>query len=99
LTGYEGDKVRALIFIEDFVRILLDLCANSENDIVNIGAGEEFTIPHFARMIYDFEGRMFDTDKYAGTRSRCLRVEKLSKIIPDISLMPPLVGAAHSLEH
>ncbi|MGA2229212.1 MAG: hypothetical protein ABSH41_32655, partial [Syntrophobacteraceae bacterium] len=51
LTGYEGDKVRELIFIEDFVRILLDLRANPENDIVNIGAGEEFTIRPFARLL------------------------------------------------
>ncbi|MGA2229176.1 MAG: hypothetical protein ABSH41_32475 [Syntrophobacteraceae bacterium] len=57
MTGYEGDKVRALIFIEDFVRILLDLCANSENDIVNIGAGEKFTIRHFARLLRRYKIR------------------------------------------
>ncbi|MGO9376543.1 MAG: hypothetical protein ACLQBD_31230 [Syntrophobacteraceae bacterium] len=54
--------------------------------------GEEFTIRHFTRMIYDFEGIRFDTDKYAGSGPKRPRVEKLSKIIPDISLRPPLLA-------
>ncbi len=98
----DGHQRREIIYIEDFVRILADLGANRENDIVNVGAGEEFTIRHFARMIcenvgYDFKDIGFDTGKYVGARSKCLRVEKLRKLIPDLSLTPLEVGLPETI--
>lgn len=98
----DGHQRRELIYIEDFVRILIDLSANCANDIVNIGAGEEFTIRHFAGMIcdcvgYDFDNVRFDTGKYVGARSKCLAVDKLKKLVPDLRLTPLEVGLPETI--
>ena len=54
-----------------------------EGQLVNIGAGEEFTIRHFARLIcdrigYPFEQITFDTSRYVGARSKCLSTARLT---------------------
>jgi GDP-L-fucose synthase len=98
----DGHQRRELIYIQDFVRILIELSAGCENEIVNVGAGQEFTIRHFARMIcdhvgYRFEDIRFDMDKYVGARSKCLGVEKLKKLIPGLSLTPLEIGIPETI--
>ncbi|MBI1883180.1 MAG: NAD-dependent epimerase/dehydratase family protein [Chlamydiae bacterium] len=83
----DGHQRRELVYVEDFVKIMLQLTL-PENGIINIGAGEEFTIRQFAQMIcektgYAFEKVQFDTSKYVGAQSKCLAVGKLKTLLPD----------------
>ena len=89
----DGYQKRELVYIGDFVRVMLELAAARENDLINIGAGEEHTIRQFAQMIcarvgYDFNAIQFDTSRYVGARSKCLAIDKLRKIIPKLKLTP-----------
>lgn len=97
---YKGDEVvlwgdgyqrRELVYVNDFVNILLQLIPVAENEIVNIGAGEEHTIREFAESIcrivnYDPALIKYDTSKYVGAKSKCLNVEKLRQRLPDYRL-------------
>ena len=79
------------MYVEDFVEILTRLSATSENDLINIGAGGEFTIRHFAELIckkvdYDFNKIQFDTSRYVGAKSKCLNTDKLKGLLPGLQL-------------
>ncbi len=80
----DGYQRRELVFIDDFVEIALSLTAKADNELINIGAGEEFTIRHFAQLIcdlvgYDFNKIQFDTNRYVGAKSKCLDISKLGQ--------------------
>jgi GDP-L-fucose synthase len=99
----DGYQRRELVFIDDFVKIMLQLAATCDNDIINIGAGQEFTIRHFAQLIcekvgYDFNAIQFDTSCYVGARSKCLVVKKLKKLMPDLALTPLDVGLTRTID-
>lgn len=87
----DGYQRRELVYVEDFVEIMISLSAASENDLINIGAGEEFTIRHFAELIckkvdYDFNKIQFDTSRYVGAKSKCLNTNKLRGLLPGLQL-------------
>lgn len=80
----DGYQRRELVFIDDFVEIAIALAAQVDNQLINIGAGEEFTIRHFAQLIcdlvgYDFNKIQFDTNRYVGAKSKCLDISKLGQ--------------------
>ena len=98
-----GLQSRELVFVDDFVRILLELAAVRNNDLINIGAGEEFTIRHFAQLIcdkvgYPFESIQFDVSRYVGARSKCLVVDKLKKTMAELKLKPLEAGLAQTID-
>ena len=83
----DGCQKREVVFVDDFVRILWLLCETCENDIFNIGAGEEFTIRAFAEHICDIVGYdpgeiRYDTTRYVGASSKCLNVDKVRAAVP-----------------
>ncbi len=89
----DGHQKRELVYVEDFVRIAIDLSGSRDNDIVNIGAGEEFTIRHFADLIcrkvgYDANRIVFDESKYVGAKSKCLDTSRLRSIAGDVRMTP-----------
>jgi GDP-L-fucose synthase len=91
------------MFLDDFVKIMLQLSADDKRDIVNIGAGEEFSIRQFAERIcnkvgYDFRAVQFDTARYVGARSKCLETRKLRTLIPDLTLTPLEAGLTQTIE-
>ena len=99
----DGYQRRELVFLDDFVNTVLRLTTVCNNDIVNIGAGEEFAIRDFAKRIcqkvgYDFNSIQFDTSRYVGAMSKCLQIGKLRKIIPDLTMTPLDVGLAKTIE-
>ncbi|BCL35884.1 NAD-dependent epimerase/dehydratase family protein [Nostoc sp. MS1] len=99
-NGYQS---RELVFVTDFVKIMLQLAATVDNELINIGAGEEFTIRHFAKLIceqvdYDFNLIQFDTGRYVGAKSKCLAINKLKQYIPDLTLTPLEVGLSKTIE-
>ncbi len=84
----DGYQRREIVFIDDFIRILLELTSKVDNDIINVGAGEDYSIREFASKIceivgYDFSSISFDTTKYVGAKSKCLNVHKLKTVLPD----------------
>lgn len=98
----DGYQSRELVYVEDFAQIAIQLAATVENDLINIGAGEEFTIRHFAQLIcqevgYDFSKIEFDTSRYVGAKSKCLGVEKLHQILPDLTLTDLPTGLAKTI--
>lgn len=85
----DGNQKRELVFVHDFIKAMLRLVDNAENDLVNIGAGAEYSIRHFAKIIcsktgYDFKLIKFDRSRYVGAKSKCLDIVKLKKYIPDL---------------
>jgi len=100
----DGHQKRELIYLDDFVAAMLRLADSShENDLVNIGAGEEHSIREFAQMICDYVGfdfgRIeFDTTKYVGAKSKCLDVAKRRRLLPDRKLTPLAEGLARTID-
>ncbi len=89
----DGRQKRELVPVEDFVRILWDLTVRCDDDIFNIGAGEEYSIRAFAEKIcaivgYPSEKIEYDTSRYVGATSKCLNVEKVKRVLPDYRLAP-----------
>ena len=99
----DGYQKRELVFVDDFVKILIELTQTCDNDIVNIGAGEEFTIRHFAQLIckqigYDFNRIQFDTTKYVGAKSKCLNTDKLKNLLPNLQLTSLEIGLNQTID-
>jgi GDP-L-fucose synthase len=99
----DGHQKRELVYIDDFVRVMLELAATRENDLINIGAGEEHSIRQFAQMIcarvgYDFNAIQFDTSRYVGARSKCLAIDKLRHIMPKLKLTPLEQGLNETID-
>jgi GDP-L-fucose synthase len=99
----DGFQKRELVFIDDFVQIMIHLASNCENDLINIGAGEEFSIRHFAQLIcakvgYDPQRIQYDTSRYVGAKSKCLDIRRLRQIIPDLAFTPLEAGLTRTID-
>jgi GDP-L-fucose synthase len=99
----DGYQSRELVFVDDFANIAIQLAESVDNDLINIGAGEEFTIRHFAKLIcdrvgYDYNQIQFDSSRYVGAKSKCLAVDKLKRYLPDIALTPLELGLTKTIE-
>ncbi|WP_103669966.1 NAD-dependent epimerase/dehydratase family protein [Pseudanabaena sp. BC1403] len=99
----DGNQCREIVFVDDFVNISIHLANNIDNQIINIGAGEEFSIKYFAKLIcenvgYDFDLIQFDTERYVGAKSKCLEVQKLRHYIPDLSLTSLELGLGKTID-
>lgn len=84
----DGHQKRELICIDDFVDAAVRLASSVENDVVNVGSGEEHSIREFAAAIcdlidYDPSLVRYDASKYVGARSKVLDVSKLARLLPD----------------
>ncbi|RJP25218.1 MAG: NAD-dependent epimerase/dehydratase family protein [Deltaproteobacteria bacterium] len=99
----DGHQRREIFYVEDFVRIALELVLRCENETVNIGAGREYSIREFARLIcervgYDPEALRYDTGRYVGARSKCLDTGKLHSVIPDVRLTSLDAGLGRTID-
>ena len=99
----DGHQNRELAYVEDFVSLALRLAGTCDNELINIGAGNELSIRHFARLIceqvgYDFNSIQFDTSRYVGARSKYLSIRKLRGLIPDLQFTPLETGLARTIE-
>ena len=84
----DGEQKRELIHVEDFVTAALRLSVDHDNELINVGAGSEHSIRHFARLIstaagYDFDRIQFDKSRYVGARSKLLETTRLQACLPD----------------
>lgn len=99
----DGGQRRELVYIEDFIRILTSLAASHQNDIVNVGAGQDYTIREFAAALcaetgYDPARIQYDTTQYVGARSKFLATAKLRGLMPGLRMTPLAEGMRATLE-
>jgi GDP-L-fucose synthase len=99
----DGYQRRELIHVSDFVSTLLNLTDTSCNDIINIGAGQDFSIKEFAHEIcihvgFDANKIQYDTSKYVGAKSKCLNIDKLKSKIPAFNPRPIQKGLKEVIE-
>lgn len=98
----DGHQRREIVFVDDFVRTLLRLVDKVDNDLVNIGAGEEHSIRAFASHIcrivgYPEERIGYDTSRYVGATTKCLKVAKVRRLLPEYSLVPLTDGLRNTI--
>ncbi|WP_415910910.1 NAD-dependent epimerase/dehydratase family protein [Oleiharenicola sp. Vm1] len=89
----DGRQRRELVHVGDFVEAAVALAGTVEGELVNVGAGEEFSIRHFAELIcsevgYDPARIRYDTTRYVGATSKCLEVTKLRQLLPGFQPRP-----------
>ena len=99
----DGTQKRELIYIDDFVKITYNLNEITENEIINLGTGDEHTIISFAKIIcnevgYDFHKINFDTSQFVGAKSKVLNISKLSKLIPNLSFTNLEIGIRETIK-
>lgn len=99
----DGNQKRELVSVGDFVKILWALTEKFDNQIFNIGAGEEHSIKHFAHSIceivgYPYGDIVFDTTKYVGALSKCLNTEKIKTSLPSYHLKPLDEGLKETIQ-
>jgi GDP-L-fucose synthase len=88
-----GEQRRELVYVDDFISALFSLVDTVDNDLVNIGAGEDYSIREFAGMICELTGVdpsaiRYDRDRYVGAASKKLDVAKLRTLLPGRSVIP-----------
>lgn len=82
----DGYQRRELVYVEDFVEILIKLNKVASNDIFNIGAGKDFSIRDFVEIVcekinFDMNLVKYDKNAYVGVKSKILNIEKISNLI------------------
>lgn len=82
----DGYQTRELVFIDDFVRVAVELSDRFDNELFNIGSGESHTIRQFAGMVcervgYPVENIQFDATRYVGAKAKTLVVDKLNAAV------------------
>jgi GDP-L-fucose synthase len=83
----DGQQKRELIYVSDFVDIAFRISGNISGEVVNVGAGQEYTIKYFAEEIcsiigYDADRIQYDATRYVGAKSKCLDIRKLNSYAP-----------------
>jgi len=99
----DGNQRRELVHVDDFISILWKLTKSFDNEIFNIGAGEEYSIKVFAQLICDLIGYPsslieYDTTRYVGAKSKCLNIEKVRRVLPEYKLHSLPYGLEKTVE-
>ncbi len=99
----DGHQRRELVFLDDFVAQAVDLAATVDNDLINMGAGEDHSIREFAHYIceivgYDFAMIQFDESRYVGAKSKFLITDKLRRLMPNHRPTPLKEGLRQTIE-
>ena len=84
----DGHQKREVIHIDDFINVLLLLNNSQSNELINIGAGKEYSIRQFAHWIsqevgFDENQIFYDESKYVGAKSKCLNIDKAQLMLGD----------------
>ena len=103
----DGNQRRELVFIEDFINNLIELDKSENNDIFNIGAGEDYSIKDFAQILSNITGVnisnvQFDKSKYVGALSKVLDNTKIDSKLPKrfkTNLKDGLKKVVNEIEH
>lgn len=100
----DGSQRREAVFIDDFVRTMLALDAVVTNEVVNVGAGDGFTIQEFADTVCDLtqvdpSAIEYDNTRGVGAKSKILNNEKLDRLLPSRTFVPLRVGLASVIDY
>ena len=84
----DGHQQREVIHIDDFIHALLALNVSQDNELINLGAGKEYSIRQFAHWIsqevgFDENQIIYDETKYVGAKSKCLNIDKAKLMLGD----------------
>jgi GDP-L-fucose synthase len=98
----DGCQTRELVHVRDFVDAMLALDDSRTNESFNVGCEDERSIRDFASIIceltgFEFEKIAFDTTRYVGAKSKCLRAGKLREALPDQRFTPLRDGLAETV--
>ncbi len=99
----DGYQRRELVWIGDFVQLAQRLADVCENELINIGGGEEYTIRQFAQIIceqvgYDFKNIQFDKSQFVGAKSKFLAIAKVRRLVPEFAITPIAEGLKQTIE-
>jgi GDP-L-fucose synthase len=99
----DGHQKRELVYLDDFVGCVVELAPICNNELINVGAGEEFTIRQFAEKIcsevgYDAKRIEYDESRYVGVRSKRLSIETLDRLLPRRQMTPLDAGLKRTIE-
>jgi GDP-L-fucose synthase len=99
----DGNQKRELVYIDDFVQAMLDLTDRVDNELVNIGAGEEHSIREFVAEIcaevgYPQDAVQYDTTRYVGATSKCLDTAKVRTLLPGYLRTPLSQGLRETIQ-
>ncbi len=83
----DGEQMRELIHVDDFIEALLQLVERENHTHINIGGGREYSIKQFATLISEEVGFCssqigYDLTRYVGARSKVLSIQKLLSSLP-----------------
>ena len=89
----DGYQQRELLYAPDFVRAVLALATRVDDEVVNVGSGEEHSIRWYAERVarevgYDATKIQYDTSRFVGVRSKRLDVGRLQALLPDFQPTP-----------
>lgn len=98
-----GEQKRELVHVQDFVNLMLTLNETNNNEIINIGAGQEYSIRHFAELIcacidYDPSLIEYDTSRFVGAKSKCLNTDKLKEYMPSYQMISLKEGLSSTID-
>ncbi len=98
-----GQQRRELVYLDDFVAALIGLAETVDNDLVNVGEGEDHSIREFAELICSIAGVdpaaiQYDPARYVGALSKKLETGKLRRLLPGRPATPLREGLARTIE-
>jgi GDP-L-fucose synthase len=98
-----GEQKREVVLVDDFVKILWELTRQFDNELFNIGAGEEHSIRTFAELICEIVGFSsgsidYDETRYVGATSKCLDVEKVRAALGSLRLTALREGLVRTID-
>jgi GDP-L-fucose synthase len=99
----DGTQKRELVYVNDFVDIMIKLVEKHSNTLINIGSGNEYSIKDFAKMIcknvdYDEKKIIYDTTKYVGAKSKILVIDNLKKLLPNLQMTNLSTGLENTIK-
>ncbi len=87
----DGAQTRELIHVSDFVNAMVHLADRVDNEIVNLGSQENYSIRWYAETICDIIGYdpaliRYDTSRYVGTKDKFLVLDRLKRLMPEFKV-------------
>ena len=97
-----GEQKREIVHVNDAINAMITLSSH-ENDIINLGEGNEHTIKEFAQIICDHIGYdssliEYDTSRYVGAKSKVLNVDKMKRMLQNFKPTPIKEGIGEMVD-
>jgi len=99
----DGEQRRELVYVDDFVEALIGLANAVDDELVNVGAGQDHSIREFAAAIcaqtgFPAEQIQYDGTAYVGVRTRHLEISKLERLLPRPPALPLVEGLRRTID-